>query len=71
MNNYDELDLSLIKQSVSNNASFEMSRDYILNEEVSFNPIVIRDNLRKTRLTSVNVSLNTFRGYTFSFVRNV
>ena len=58
MNNYDELDLSLIKQSVSNNASFEMSRDYILNEEVSFNPIVIRDNLRKTKEAMKIISLH-------------
>ena len=58
MNNYDELDLLLIKQSVSNNASFDMSREYILNEEVSFNPIVIRDNLRKTKEAMKIISLH-------------
>ena len=49
LNNYEGLELNLIKKEVANEALFSMSKDYILNEEVSFNPIVIRNNLKKTK----------------------
>ena len=48
MNNYQQIDLDRVKSDVAFYASIEDSKTYILNEEVSFNPIKIRRNIAET-----------------------
>ena len=48
MNNYSEIDLNRVKENVSKYAAIEDSKSFILNEEVSFNPIKIKRNLLET-----------------------
>ena len=63
MNNYDQIDLLKVKELVSEFAFIDDSKDYILKEEVSFNPLIIKRNLN---LTSQMLDLlNT--GLTISF----
>ena len=47
MNNYNDLDLNIVKRMVSDHCSFSMSKDFIINEEISFNPLLIQDKLRR------------------------
>ena len=49
INRYNGLELPLIQKIVADYASFSLSKKYILNEEVSFNPIIIKQNLKKTK----------------------
>lgn len=63
MNNYDQIDLLKVKELVSEFAFIDDSKNYILKEEVSFNPLIIKRNLN---LTSQMLDLlNT--GLTVSF----
>ena len=48
MSNYSCIDLDLVKNEVANLSSIDDSKNYILNEEVSFNPIVIKHNIEET-----------------------
>lgn len=49
MNNYDQIDLLKVKELVSDFAFINDSKEYILKEEVSFNPLVIKRNLNLTK----------------------
>ena len=48
MQNFEGLELPLIQAMVANEASFELSKQFILNEKVSFNPLAIKANIAKT-----------------------
>lgn len=48
MNNYDQLDLNDVKEKVAGYASIDDSKSFIMNEEVSFNPIRISRNIKET-----------------------
>lgn len=48
MSNYTQIDLDKVKLDVAKYASIEDSKSFILNEEVSFNPIKINRNLNET-----------------------
>ena len=54
MNNYDQIDLLKVKEEVCKYAFLDDAKDYILNEEVSFNPLEIK---RKLNLTSEMLKL--------------
>lgn len=49
INRYTGLELPLIQKIVADYASFSLSKRYILEEKVSFNPILIKLNLKKTK----------------------
>lgn len=46
---FKELELPLIQEMVADYASFSMSKNFILNEKVVFNPLTVNDNIAKTR----------------------
>ena len=48
MNNYNCIDLDIIKKQVSEFASIQEAKDFILTEEVNFNPLVIKHNCIET-----------------------
>lgn len=62
MNNYSSIDLDKVKSDVAHYAAIQDAKDYILNEEVSFNPIEIKHNLIKTKeflsLLNANISIS-------------
>lgn len=49
MNNYNCLDLNVVKEKLVELVSIEEARDYILNEQVSFNPLIIKQNSIETK----------------------
>lgn len=49
MNNYNCLDLNIVKEKIVELVSIEEARDYILNEQVSFNPLIIKQNSIETK----------------------
>ena len=49
MDNYNSLDLDQIKAIISNYLSIAEAKDYLFNEEVSFNPLIIKRNLSLTK----------------------
>lgn len=49
MNNYNNLDLNIIKQYVSENAYIKEAKTFIIDENIDFNPLVIRKNIAETR----------------------
>lgn len=49
MNNYDNLDLNIIRRKVADHAYIEEARSFIVDEEVVFNPLQIRKNVRETK----------------------
>ena len=49
MQDFKELELPLIQEMVADYASFSMSKNFILNEKVVFNPLTVNDNIAKTR----------------------
>ena len=49
MNNYHSIDLDKIKELVLEYCAIEDSKTFILNEEVNFNPLVIKNNLKQTK----------------------
>ena len=49
MQDFKELELPLIQEIVADYASFSMSKNFILNEKVVFNPLTVNDNIAKTR----------------------
>ena len=48
MDNYNQIDLDKVKEIVSSYAAIHDSRIFILNEEVSFNPLEIQRNINET-----------------------
>ena len=49
MSNFDSIDLYKIKQLVSEYCSIEEAKMYILDEQVVFNPLVIKSKLKETK----------------------
>lgn len=49
MKNYNCIDLNLIKENVSEYAFIKEAKEYILNEEITFNPLVIKKKSLETR----------------------
>ena len=49
MNNYDHLDLCKVKKKICQYTSIKEASDYIINEEVIFNPLVIKSKLKDTK----------------------
>lgn len=49
MINYSQIDLLKVKEEVSNFASIDDSKIFILNEEVPFNPLIINRNINETK----------------------
>ncbi len=49
MNNFDHIDLDKIKKIVAEYCAIEKAKDYILNEDVIFNPLVIKSKLKETK----------------------
>ena len=69
MNNYNDLDLNIVKGMVASHCSFSMSKDFIINEEVSFNPLLIHDKLKR-----VNEALELIKiqgRYSFEEVKDI
>lgn len=48
MNNYNSIDLNKVKEQVLEFCAIDDSKTFILNEEVSFNPLQIKKNLRQS-----------------------
>lgn len=48
MNNYNSIDLNKIKELVLEYCSIEDSKTFIFNEEVSFNPLMIKKKIKET-----------------------
>ena len=48
MTDYNNLDLDVIKEKIGEFASIAEAKSFILNEEVSFNPLKIRKNVKET-----------------------
>jgi len=48
MTDYNNLDLHVIKEKIGEFASIAEAKSFILNEEVSFNPLKIRKNVKET-----------------------
>lgn len=48
MQKFEGLELPLIQAMVAKEASFELSKQFILNEKVNFNPLAIKANIAKT-----------------------
>ena len=46
MNNYNHLDLDKVKDLVCQYTSIKQASDYIQNEEIIFNPLVIKSKLK-------------------------
>lgn len=69
MNNYSCLDLDIIQERVAQFASILEAKSFILNEEVPFNPLLIKKNalLTKEALTLINNDINVH----FSGIENV
>lgn len=67
--NYSSIDLTTVKEEVANLACIKESRDFIMAEEVPFNPLVIRKNLKETAdaLAILNKNMNL----SFDGVNNV
>ena len=49
MNNYNQIDLNEVKEKIIKFAEIEDTKSFILNEEVSFNPLVIERKLKETK----------------------
>ena len=49
MNDYSSLDLHIIKKEICNLASIKESQDFIMSEEVSFNPLEIENKAHETK----------------------
>ena len=49
MNDYACLDLDIIRKQISEYAAIEESRAFIIDEQVPFNPLLIRKNISETR----------------------
>lgn len=49
MSNYNAIDLAKVKELVLEYCAIEDSKTFILEEEVDFNPLVIKNNLKQTR----------------------
>ncbi len=49
MNDYSSLDLHIIKKEICNLASIKESQDFIMSEEVSFNPLEIENKAYETK----------------------
>lgn len=48
MNNYNQIDLDKVKLEITKFTSIEDSKNFILEEEVPFNPIIIKRNINET-----------------------
>lgn len=59
MNNYETLDLNQIKELVLEYCAIDDSKTFILNEDVSFNPLIIRRNINETK-EALNLLKNNF-----------
>lgn len=46
MNNYNHLDLDKVKDLVCQYTSIKQANDYIQNEDIIFNPLVIKSKLK-------------------------
>ena len=64
MNYYDCLDLNIVKDKVKEYAAILQAKEYIENEEVSFNPLLIKNNATLT-LEALNLLKKDFN-VTFS-----
>jgi len=49
MNKYDNLDLNIIRNQIASLTSIKEAKEYILSEEIIFNPLVIKNLLNETR----------------------
>ena len=49
MSNYNAIDLNKVKELVLEYCAIEDSKTFILQEEVCFNPLVIKNNLKQTK----------------------
>ncbi|MDO4940959.1 MAG: Smr/MutS family protein [Erysipelotrichaceae bacterium] len=49
MNDYRSLDLPIIKNRIAEYASISEAKEYIFNQEVIFNPLVIKNNIIETK----------------------
>lgn len=68
-NNYNCLDLDIIKNQVANFASIQEAKDFILNEKVIFNPLKIKQNAIETK-EAINI-INSNINIQFSGINNV
>lgn len=48
MNYFDNIQLNLIKDKIIEHAFIKEAKDFIINEEVNFNPLVIKKNIKET-----------------------
>lgn len=48
MNNYHNLELDIVQKKVAGLATFAMAKDFITNERVDYNPLVIKRNIKLT-----------------------
>ena len=69
MNNYNCLDLNIIKDQISELASIQEAKEYILNEQVIFNPLKIKQLSSETKeaMSLISKDINV----QFSCVHNV
>lgn len=71
--NYSSIDLTTVKEEVANFACISESRDFIMSEEVPFNPLVIRKNLKETAdalailQKDMNLSFDGVKNVTYLF----
>ena len=49
MNNYTNLDLDIIKEKICDYAYIDEAKSFIMNQQVDFNPLVIKKNLNECR----------------------
>lgn len=69
MTNYNCIDFDVIKKQVADFASIEESKDYILNEQVDFNPLIIKNNNQETK-EAMNIISNSIN-IQFSGINNI
>ena len=69
MNNYNCLDLNIVKNEISSFASILEAKDFILNENIVYNPLFIKKNNIETK-EALNLIKNNIN-VTFSGINNV
>lgn len=69
MSNYNSIDLYELKKIISEYAYINEAKEYILDEEVDFNPLVIKNKLKLTK-EALNLLINNFN-CSFDGIENI